>query len=220
MNARVVPQRYQVLPAAKLHPHPDNPNRGDVAAIGESIDATGFWGAVLVQQSSMTILAGEHRWRAAQAEGRLAKVPCIVIDVDDEAARRILLADNAYAALGVMDEDQLAALLGGLATSADALAGTGYSLDALDELRERLGAGPLTDDAQDSDADYADSPEDRPYEEQGTYAERGLAVIQVVVPQGDAPEFRSLVEAGRVRLGDGEAATGVVVLAALRGWLG
>lgn len=208
-----------MLPAGQLHPHPDNPNRGDVDAIGQSIEATGFWGACIVQASTMTILAGEHRWRAAQAHVAGDQVPCIVVDVDDDTARRILLADNAYAALGVMDEEALAGLLGALAVTDAALAGTAYSLDDLDDLRERMGADVPAAPPQESDADYADSPETRPYAEQGTYADKGLAVIQVVVPQGDAPEFRSLVEAGRARLRDDEAPTGVVLLHALRGWL-
>lgn len=212
----VVAQRYREVPVDELKPHPDNPNRGDVAAIGESIDATGFWGAVLVQASSMTILAGEHRWRAARTGDRLAKVPCLLIDVDDDQARRILLADNAYAALGVMDEEQLAGLLGELAMTPDALAGTAFSIDELDALR---GVPVPDDEPQPSDAAYADTPDEREHTDRGTYAERGMSIIQVVVPRDEAAVFRGLVEDGRQKLGGQDVATGAVLLAALRGWL-
>ncbi|MDF5756634.1 ParB N-terminal domain-containing protein [Spongiactinospora sp. TRM90649] len=150
--AHLASQTYRLVAVAELEPHPNNPHRGDVEVIGESIDENGFFGAVLVQRSRMRIIAGEHRWRGAMARG-LAEVPCVLIDVDDERARRILLADNRTAALGYEDPEALAALLASL----DDLAGTGYSdgdladvtrlvaVPDLDEVVEMLGE-PTTRD--------------------------------------------------------------------------
>lgn len=42
-------QEFATLPVDALEPHPDNPRRGDVDAIAESIRHNGFFGAVLVQ---------------------------------------------------------------------------------------------------------------------------------------------------------------------------
>ena len=39
-------------PIAELTEHPDNPNRGDVELLRDSIEHHGFYGAVLVQKSS------------------------------------------------------------------------------------------------------------------------------------------------------------------------
>ncbi|MEU7857839.1 ParB/RepB/Spo0J family partition protein [Nonomuraea sp. NPDC049141] len=97
--AKLASQEYRLVPVADLEPHPENPHRGDVEVISESIAENGFYGAVLVQRSRMRIIAGEHRWRGAQTRG-LAEVPCVLLDVDDEQTKKILLADSRTAALG------------------------------------------------------------------------------------------------------------------------
>ncbi|WP_345486004.1 ParB N-terminal domain-containing protein, partial [Planotetraspora phitsanulokensis] len=129
----IVPQTYSLVPVGDLEPHPENPHRGDVDVIAESIDANGFYGTVLVQKSRMRIIAGEHRWRGAQAKG-LPAVPAVVVDVDDETAKRIMLADNRTAEFGEYDEAVLSDLLRGLPD----LDGTGWSDDDLSELLDGL----------------------------------------------------------------------------------
>lgn len=123
------------VPIDSIAPHPANPNVGDVGSIGESIDQVGFYSTVYVQQSSGMILAGEHRWRALRDRGSV-DVPVVFLDVDDETALRILIADNeiprqhSYA-----DDTRLAALLTDLATQTPrGLLGTGFDGDGLDRL--------------------------------------------------------------------------------------
>lgn len=62
-------QRYDAaFPIDQLVEHPDNPRRGDEAAIDDSMAVHGFYGAVVVQASTRRIIAGNHRTRvAAQA---------------------------------------------------------------------------------------------------------------------------------------------------------
>lgn len=122
-----------VEPVDSLTPHPRNPNQGDVGSISESIEAHGFYGQVIAQQSSRTILAGEHRWRAAKAAG-MAEIPVTWVDVDDDQALRIVLVDNRSAELAYRDPQGLVELLQELAQTPLALTGTGYDGDALDEL--------------------------------------------------------------------------------------
>lgn len=126
-------QSYETVPLSALSLHPDNPRQGDVGVIHESIEANGFYGALIVQKSTMRILAGNHRVQAAKAAG-MTEVPAIVVDVDDETAQRILLVDNRSNDLASYDESALAGLL----LSMDDLAGTGYTLDDLDALRAKL----------------------------------------------------------------------------------
>lgn len=128
MTARVLPHRYAMVPVAEIQPRADNPNVGDVDAIGDSIDAIGFYGVVLVHEQTGDILAGEHRWRAAQAVG-LAELPAIVVDCDDETARRIMVGDNEFARLGRWDVERLIAVLGPLAATPAGLAATGFSAE-------------------------------------------------------------------------------------------
>lgn len=113
-------------PLADLREHPDNPRIGDESAIGESIDALGFYGAVIVQESTGYIIAGNHRSRVQRDRG--AKfVPAILLDVDDDTARRIMLADNRTSDLATNDAELLLAALMRASSTPDELAGTGYS---------------------------------------------------------------------------------------------
>lgn len=150
-----------------IQPHPANPNDGDVAAIAESIRQNGFYGRIVVRDSTGKILAGEHRWRAAQEVG-LAEVPIERVECDDETAMRILLADNRTAEKAEREQGQLADLLEHLDTTDDRLHGTGYSGDDLDELLDDLDRLP-GDDVDDPGAETSRAEELQ--EEWGT--ERG-----------------------------------------------
>jgi len=140
---------YELVPLESVQPHPDNPRQGDVGAISESVKVHGFYGALVVQKSTGHILAGNHRWKAAKAAG-LTELPVTYVDVDDEKARRILVADNRLSDLGTYDEAQLAEILKDLAATSAGLTGTGYDGDDLESLIRDLGHpyGALdTDDA-------------------------------------------------------------------------
>lgn len=118
--------------------HPDNPRKGDDAAVGESIETNGFYGAILVQRSTKRILAGHTRRRTLTAAGQTTG-PVIWIDCGDSTARRILLADNRTAELATWDDVALAALLDELgAAGDDALAGTGFDMAELGAITEDL----------------------------------------------------------------------------------
>jgi DNA modification methylase len=147
----IVPQEYEMVPVGALQPNEWNANQGDLGSIIESVQVNQFYGAILAQKSTGRIIAGEHRWRAAQSEG-LQTVPVIYLDVDDEAAKRIMLADNRTSRLGMDDPAALAELLQGMPS----LEGTGFDSDALQELLEDLGqAGPA---GQTDEDDAPESP--------------------------------------------------------------
>lgn len=137
-------QRYQEVAVGDLKEHPRNPNKGDVEAIRESIRENDFYGAVIVQKSTGYIIAGNHRWKAAQAEGR-DKVPAIFVDCDDARAMKILLADNATARLATMDEAVELELLEHLGALGVGIEGTGYDeadVKALQKVRRMLQREP------------------------------------------------------------------------------
>lgn len=125
-----------------LTPHPENPRRGDVAGVARSITLNGWWGVVIAQRSTGRILAGHTRTSAAIEVG-LDTIPVYWLDVDDEGARRILLADNRWADVATYDPAGLAVLLREL--DADALSAVGYSSDdlaAIESLLEFKGDDP------------------------------------------------------------------------------
>jgi len=83
----------EVAAIDSIEPHPENPNKGDRESIGESIDANGFYGKVLVQKSTRRILVGSHRWAEMKAAGE-TEIPVTLLDVDDDRALAIMVADN------------------------------------------------------------------------------------------------------------------------------
>lgn len=71
VNAKIIKQTFDpAIPVDSLTAHPDNPNRGDLAAITASIQAQDFFGGIIVQKSTRHILAGNHRWMAVKQLGR------------------------------------------------------------------------------------------------------------------------------------------------------
>ncbi len=134
----VLSEQFELVPRDSVRPHPRNPRQGDLGALTESIRLNGFYGALVVQSSTGYILAGNHRWRAAEMLG-LEQVPVIWVDVDEDAANRILLVDNRLNDLADYDGQQLVDLLQELVMSDRGLEGTGYDGDDLDELMKDLG---------------------------------------------------------------------------------
>lgn len=127
-----------------LRPHPQNPNRGDVDEIAESLKSFGQYRPIVVNQDN-TIVAGHHVWRAAQQLG-WSSVLCTVIEANADESLRILLADNRLAELGEgYDLDRLLAAL----EAAEDLTGTGYDEDYLVALQETIDGPPTLDDLED-----------------------------------------------------------------------
>lgn len=135
--ADVLNQELVMVQVGDLVEHPSNPRRGRVDAILESIEANGFYGAVVAQRSSGYVLAGNHRLQAARSAG-ITEVPVFWVDVDDDRAARILLADNRTNDLAGYDDSALVDLLKKLDASPLKLTGTGYDGAALDELLRSL----------------------------------------------------------------------------------
>jgi hypothetical protein len=108
-----------------LEPHPQNPRRGDIDNIRESLARFGQYRPIVVQTSSNHIIAGNHTWKAAQAEG-WTTIKATYIDVDDDTALAILVADNRLADLGSYETADLTAVLRAIDASGG-LAGTGYT---------------------------------------------------------------------------------------------
>jgi hypothetical protein len=134
-----IDQEYEVVDISgdfcPLREHPDNPNQGDDAIVDESVDVNGWYGAVTAQKSTGYILAGNTRFRIAQARGA-KQLPVIWKDIDDESALKILLADNATARRADLDEEKVSELLQSLPD----IEGTGFA-DALHPLERNIEAG-------------------------------------------------------------------------------
>lgn len=139
---------YSVVPLDDLTEHPDNPRQGDVGAIIQSVEANGFYGAIVAQRSTGRVLAGNHRLKALRQLG-VAEVPVVWADVDDSTARRILLADNRANDLAAYNDSALADLLRTVLAEDGTLDGTLFDGDDLDALLADLAplpSGEASDD--------------------------------------------------------------------------
>ena len=139
-------QEYELVDVEAIEPHPQNPRRGDMRAIGESMDENDFFGAVLVQRATADhgtrILQGEHRWRVAKSRGA-TEVPVVWITCDDDRAARIMLADNKTADSASYAQDALAELLREMDQAESGLAGTGWTDAEFDAILESLNVPDL-----------------------------------------------------------------------------
>lgn len=133
---RILNEKAENVAVLSLTAHPRNPNRGNVEAIRQSIEAHGFYGALVAQRSTRHVLAGNHRLEAARQLGAV-EVPVIWVDVTEDEALRILLADNAIAGEAQIDERALLAILSEIGTG-----GTGFADTDLARLMARLEPPP------------------------------------------------------------------------------
>jgi ParB-like chromosome segregation protein Spo0J len=110
-----------VVEIDSVTPHPDNPRRGDVALIAESLTTHGQYRPIVVNKSDNLILCGSHTHAAAKRL-KWTHISAVMVDVDAEHARRIMLADNRTSDLASYDTVGLLESLGSLPT----LDGTGF----------------------------------------------------------------------------------------------
>jgi len=202
-KTKVNPQTFEMVGVNSLHVHPANPRQGDVGAIYESIEHNGFYGAIIVQRSSGAILAGNHRYMAAVQSG-ITELPVLYVDVDDDRALRILLADNRTNDKASYDNSTLAEILSDLANTSDLL-GTGYDGDDLDELI--AGLGFESPDGEEGDSKYVVNVDPPVYEPRGDkpavsqlYDETATkAIIQKVNESGLPDELKVFLTAAAFR---------------------
>ena len=96
------PQPERLLPIESLAPNPEQPRRRfdpeHLADLTSSIAARGILQPLIVRprahgEAAYEIVAGERRWRAAQA-AQLHEVPVIIRDLDDTAALEMAIVEN------------------------------------------------------------------------------------------------------------------------------
>ena len=114
-----------------LRPYENNPRKGNVAAIADSLQQNGQYKPIVVQRRTRRVLAGNHTLQAAKALG-WTHVDVVYVDCDEEQAARIVLADNRTNDLATYDMEMLDKVLGSLPD----VAGTGYSQRDLDRITQ------------------------------------------------------------------------------------
>lgn len=149
--------KVETFDLSDLNTYHKNPRRGDVDAIAESLRKRGQYRPIVVNIGSHAshdyeILAGNHTYLAAKKLG-WKTIQATTVDVDDDQAAQIVLADNRLADLGGYDDETLSALL----SDVSSLDGLGWSQDDVDEL-----AAALEPERDDSEVEDVEVPDDAP----------------------------------------------------------
>lgn len=119
--------------------HPRNPRVGNPTAIAQSLSENDQYKPIVVQKSSGFVLAGNHTLLAARQLG-WTHIQAVVLDVDDDRALKILLADNKTSDDSGYDD----ALLMSILEDIPDLTGTGYDLADLELLQfDATAAAPI-----------------------------------------------------------------------------
>lgn len=157
-NGAIMPNlKVETFKISDLSTYHKNPRRGDVDAIAESLKARGQYRPIVVNigthaSHDYEILAGNHTYLAAKKLG-WKTIQATTVDVDDDQAAQIVLADNRLADLGGYDDETLSALL----SDVSSLDGLGWSQDDVDEL-----AAALEPERDDSEVEDVEVPDDAP----------------------------------------------------------
>ena len=128
-----LPGGVQMAPIESLKPNPDQPRKiftkADLEELTGSIRDKGILQPILVraqpgQDGMWQIIAGERRWRAAQA-ARLTHAPIIVREMDDVEVLEVAIIENVQRAdLNPLEEaDAYRALMERFGRTQDAVAG-------------------------------------------------------------------------------------------------
>lgn len=136
---KIIAEQSITIDIDAVKPYRKNPRVGDVAAIAESLATNGQFRPIVVQKSTGEILGGNHTWKAAKSL-KWKTINAVYVDVDDQAAARIVLADNRTNDLASYDTEVLGEILKTLPSAV----GTGYDDKAVAALLHGM---------QDRDAD-------------------------------------------------------------------
>jgi len=127
-----------------LTPHPGNPNRGEPEEIAKSLEAFGQFRGIVANQDG-TILAGHHVYQAAKRLG-WKTIRVDVVEADDKESKKIMLADNRLADLGLGPDLDL--LLDALNDLEGDYVATGYDDDYVKMLMEATAGAPSLEDLE------------------------------------------------------------------------
>lgn len=141
MKANIKVSGVESVAISSLTGYPTNPRRGDIESIALSLKAHGQYRPIVVQRSTKFILAGNHTYKAAKKLG-WKKIKVTFVDVDEESAKRIVLADNRMTDLAGYNEPLLKSLL----TALPDLEGTGFSQAEVDTLDRLINGNDKTEE--------------------------------------------------------------------------
>ena len=133
MPVEILTTKYELVDPKTLKRFKNNPRIGNADELAESFEINGFWGSLIVQETSREVLAGNHRLDGAIL-AEMPEVPVSWVNVPRARQIKINLADNRYAEKGHYDRNLQLEQLDKL----DDYEGTGFQEDDVEDLRKLL----------------------------------------------------------------------------------
>lgn len=127
----------ELVPLDKLTTHPENFREHDVGAIIQSIERWGVWRAIVAQTSTGHVLVGNGELEALR-QMKAPNAPVRWMDVDDDNARAILLADNWIPSRGRNMPQELLDVMEQLREERELFEATGADEDDVEALEREL----------------------------------------------------------------------------------
>lgn len=159
-------KKAQLIETDQLKPWSKNPrnNKHAIEKIAASIKRFGFCSPIIARQQDNQIIAGHTRWYAAKSIG-LERVPVRFVELTEEQAIALNLADNRLAEIATWNDELLAEILDDLNKNLDMdLESLGFSQSELDmyletdaEYMDTAAQAPHDDD-DDDDIQFASTP--------------------------------------------------------------
>lgn len=144
-KSKSLPKKASIIksgafPVKDLNVYHKNPRIGDVDSIAQSLDKNGQYRSIVVNIGTDAthkheVLAGNHTFLAARKLG-WETILVDFVDVDDDRARAIVLADNKTAENGTYDEK----IIGELLAEVPDILSTGFKPEEAEDLISRAGA--------------------------------------------------------------------------------
>jgi hypothetical protein len=131
--------QIQEVALITLKPYPNNPRKGNIDLIAESLETYGQYKPITVNKRTNEILAGNHTYQAALKLG-WPTIAATYVDVDANTAAKIVLMDNRTSDAGGYDDGALYGLLDSLTD----INMTGYTDKDLRGLKELFDAPEST----------------------------------------------------------------------------
>lgn len=145
-----------------LTPWNQNPRHNEAAIdeVAKSIERFGFASPIVARTADGRVIAGHTRLAAALRLG-LEDVPVRFLDIDEQLASALALADNKIGEIATWDDETLGQVLAELKQDGMDLGGLGWDEDELDRILEAANPPqpePMTED----EVDWDSMPEDVP----------------------------------------------------------
>jgi len=147
---------------SSLTPWNQNPRHNEAAIdeVAKSIERFGFASPIVARTADGRVIAGHTRLAAALRLG-LDDVPVRFLDIDEQLASALALADNKIGEIATWDDETLGQVLAELEQDGMDLGGLGWDEDELDRILEAANPPqpePMTED----EVDWDSMPEEVP----------------------------------------------------------